>query len=186
MNSTLKYMCFFFIALALGACQESEYQRLVKAELASGVRYDSLMFGVNFGDSSKDFYAKCWELNKTGVISHGPKNMNVQYTIENPDGSDIAMLFYPAYDTNGAIKKMDVEFSYKAWSPWNVDYQADQLLPVIRDTLENWYPGNPFMELPSQSDTILVKVDGNRRISMKSDGKRNVLVKMIDMSNQDN
>lgn len=186
MNSSLKLVCFFILALALGACQESEYQRLVKAELASGVRHDSIMFGINFGDSSKEFYTKCWELNKEGMISHGPKNMNVQYTIRNPKGSDIAMMFYPAYDSNGGINKMDLEFSYIAWSPWNKQLQADQLLPVVKDTLERWYPGNRFVKMPLESDTIFVKIDGNRRISMKSDGKINVLVKMIDMTNQDN
>jgi len=186
MNNMLKGYSLIIIIISLFSCRGSEYQELVKSELASGIRYDSIMFGIYFGDTRKDFYANCWKLNKQGVISHGPKNMNVQYTMKNEGGSDIAMLFYPAFDEDDRIRKMEVEYSYVAWAPWNEQYQADALLPVVQDTLMSWYPGNEFMELSVEEETYWVKVDGNRRINMKTNGKELVLVKVVDMLNEDN
>lgn len=186
MNSLLKLAVVLSITLALGSCQGSEYEQLVKRELASGVRNDSLMFGIYFGDSLKEFYGKCWELNKEGIISHGPRNMYVQYTMRNVNGSDVAMLFYPSVDAEDKIKKMKVEFFYTAWSPWNEQYEADKLVPVAIDTLEKWYPGNPFMDVVVEQDTFWVKVDGNRRITLKTEGKQNVIVRMVDMLNKEN
>ncbi len=186
MNSILKIASIVVAMSMILGCGGSDYQQLVKSELASGVRYDSLMFGLSFGDTQKEFFSRCWELNKEGVISHGAKNMNIKYTIKNDSGSDIGMLFYPVFDADDRIRKMDVEFSYQGWAPWNEAYQADKLMPVVKDSLEAWYPGNAFMELEVQNETFWVKVDGNRRITMKSNGKEAVLVKMINMLNEEN
>lgn len=184
-----KWINYIFIISLIGvltSCQQSEYSKLVKSELAKNIHQDSIFFGIEFGETSKSFYAKCWDLNNQGIISHGPKNMNVKYIIEVEDDSDIQLLFYPVFDKDGKIKKMDAEFSYEAWSPWNTAYSADNLLPIVKDTLEAWHGGNQFLKLNIDQVEIWAKVDGNRRISMKSDGKQNVLVKYIDMLHEEN
>jgi hypothetical protein len=45
------------LLLFLGACtRESNYDRLVKTEMANGVYSDSLKFGLLLGDTKKTFY----------------------------------------------------------------------------------------------------------------------------------
>ena len=186
MNSVIKVLAITSVLTLIAACKGSEYQQLVESELATGVVHDSIMFGIHFGDTRKDFFTQSWELNKKGIIGHGPKNNFVQYIIKNEEGSNIAMLFYPEFDDNDQIRKMELEFAYSAWAPWNEQYQADSLLPVVRDTLMSWYPGNEFMQLSFEEETYWVKVDGNRRINMKSNGKEKVEVKIVDMLNKAN
>lgn len=178
----------FILSTTVSSCFQSEYEQMVKREQSKGIRQDSLFFGIHLGDTSKDFYARCWELNKEGVIQHGPKNRNVRYNMETENGDKIMMLFYPAFDKESKVRKMDVEFSYESWAPWNEQYKADKLLPVVRDTLETWFPGNPFihMEFDKGIKEVWVKVDGNRRISMSADDEQLVFVKIIDMLNKDN
>ena len=76
----------FYIGLFLlctVACETSPYKRLKEKELARGIRIDSMPFGLKLGGTKKDFYATCWELNKTGEIMAGP-GMNLHATIWNP------------------------------------------------------------------------------------------------------
>lgn len=187
MNKSRIFMAVLFgIALTLGSCKESEYQKIVKSELASGIRHDSLVIGINFGDTKKEFFARCWELNKKGLIGHGPKNMNVQYRMKMDEGSDIMLLFYPVADQNDIIKKMELEYFFEGWSPYNEQYQPDKLIPIVKDSLEAGYPGNPFLESVVDGETYYTKVDGNRRITMKSNNKNAVLVRMVDMTHPDN
>ena len=47
-----------------------------------GIRIDSMPFGLKLGDSKKDFFAKCWELNKTGEILAGPGNEYARHYME--------------------------------------------------------------------------------------------------------
>ncbi|MBT8219526.1 MAG: hypothetical protein KJP00_06870 [Bacteroidia bacterium] len=186
MKSWINSFAFLVCIMTLFSCQQTEYERLVQSELAKNIRLDTIFMGSYFGQSSDEFYKICWELNKKGLIGHGPKNMNVQYRMKVEEGSDILMLYYPVFDESKKIKKMDMEFSYEGWAPWNEQYQADQLVPVVKDSLMQWYGGNEFFEFDTNGEKIFVKIDGNRRISMKSDGKQNVLVKLIDMLHEEN
>lgn len=183
----MKWTRFFFVFavfVLVSACS-SEYERMVSKELESGVRQDSILLGINFGDTSKDFFERCWKLNKEGIISHGPKNMNVQYTIKHPDSaaSNILVLFYPDFDADLKINKMDIEFNYAGWAPWNEQYQSDKLLPVVLDTLQSWYGGNSFIqvEFDEEPKNVWVKVDGNRRVSVSATKSNMVLVKIKDL-----
>ncbi|HLZ16410.1 MAG TPA: hypothetical protein VKQ08_05195, partial [Cyclobacteriaceae bacterium] len=53
---------------------------MVKSELAKGVRHDSVLLGINFGDSLKTFRDKCAELNRKHLTMEGP-GAHVQYLI---------------------------------------------------------------------------------------------------------
>ena len=61
---------------------------------------------------------------------------------------------------------MDMKFRYVAWSLWNKSLQSDKLVPVVKDSLKTWFPGNDFIVIPAKKTKgeIHVKIDGNRRI----------------------
>jgi len=143
------------------------YKSQLERELNSNIRNDSLFFDIHFGDTKKDFFNTCWEYNKKGILFHGSKNMNVQYTIKAPNDSvsKIAMLFYPDFDYSPEIRKMDIEFSFTGWALWNDHLFADKLLPYVKNIVSNWYGGNDFLKLRSKDEQIVwAKIDGNREV----------------------
>ncbi len=157
-----------FIAIGFVGCNRSKYEMLVESEMAKPIVHDSIFFGHRFGQTRQEFFDICWELNKKGLVTQGPKNSFVQYDLPAPKESTkkIRILFYGIFDEKKIMTGMDIQFSYIAWSPWNSALQSDKLIEVVKDTLRSWYPGNDFIAIPSKKyeSDILVKVDGNRRI----------------------
>jgi len=152
------------------ACQ-SDYTKLVNKEINSGIVYDSVLFGLKFGDSRIEFFERCMELNKKKLVSQGPNNNYVQYRLpinKNADvNGNIDMMFYAKFTEHDKIKAMDLKFNYASWSPWNENQHAKKLTPVVIDTILKWYPGNKFIEVVKKDETkVLVKVDGNRQITL--------------------
>jgi ribosomal protein S19 len=174
------------VAGSLASCGQSEYTKLVKRELAKNVRYDSLFLTFKFNDTQTDFYTKGWEQNRLGLIRQGPKNQNVEYMMKSQDTtkSNIQMLFFPEFDENQLIKKMEMYLKYTAWSPVSKGYKSDVLLPVAIDTLMNWYGGNEFMEVkfPKDSVSMWVKVDGNRQISLTAINEAEIKAVISDLT----
>jgi hypothetical protein len=165
----IKYKLFFLIfAVALFySCTQTEYERLLNEQLASGVRNDSLFLGLHFDMTKKDFYSSCWEMNKQGRIIQGPGNLSVQYQLDSTELKAAAyMRFYPQFK-NDLIHVMPVEFTYVAWAPWNQQLSADSLLLDVKNMFEQWY-GGKFILLEDESKNIQlwVKIDGNRRIRL--------------------
>jgi hypothetical protein len=171
------------LALAIGvwSCSpgpKDEYSRLVKQELATKKRKDSLFLGISFGMTSKEFFGYCWELNKKGILTDGSNNTMVLYKMDSALKYPASMNFYPDFHEN-KIFHMRVTFQYNAWAPWNKAQFSDTLLPDVLRLYRQWYPGgNPFIEIKdSTKGTIYVKVDGNRRILL---GKQDDMVVRAD------
>ncbi|REE01564.1 hypothetical protein [Marinoscillum furvescens] len=176
--------------LVLASCHTSAYEQTVRAELNSGIRYDSLFLGFRFGETRKTFFDKGWKLNKQGLVMQGPENKNVQYRISAADSTQfpIRFLFYPHFDGNDKIKEMRVAFDYEGWSPWSARFGSDSLLVAVKDTLMNWYGGNPFVlvEPKNEGDKPLwAKVDGNRRVVIYKKNERVVAGKISDLLHDD-
>lgn len=165
------FICFLLIAFLITSCTDNglkHYETLMKNELASGKRSDTLFFGIYFGMTGKQFFAHCWELNRKGIFTDGVNNMYVLYKLKNNQLKHPAsMNFYPDFYQN-KIYKMRVNFQYDGWAPWNKKLYADSLLPDVLRLYKTWYnKGNPFVEInDKEKGTLYVKVDGNRRITI--------------------
>ena len=167
-------------------CCRSDYSKLVIKEINSGIKNDSIFFGIYFGNTKSEYYKKCWEMNKQKVLFHGSKNMNVKYLLKKIDENSpqIQMLFSPEYNEDDKIHKMNVEFSYTGWASWNKHLYSDRLIPIVQDSILQWYQGNEFLKIELEefpNEEIWVKVDGNRRISLKKDGSKVVLVRISNL-----
>jgi len=183
----LKYsISYLSICVTLSGCFQSEYTRLVKAELAKGVRNDSLLFGIRFGDTRNEFYGKCFDLNKQQLVTAGAGN-NVEYVFSDSlfhrSPTNISLLFYPSFDQNDKITNMKMQFSYRAWAPWNRDMQSDSLLGKTEKILMNWYGGNNFILANVGGKQMPVKLDGNRRILVYTWDMKSVSVEVQDILN---
>lgn len=158
---------------------ERKYADLVKKELAKGTRTDSIFLGIYFGMPSKKFYGHCWDLNKRGIITDGNSNTMVNFKLDTGLKYPATMNFYPIFEQD-KIYKMQVEFKYDAWAPWNRSHFSDSLLPDVVKFYSSWYPGNEFIPITdSVKGTIYVKVDGNRRITL---GKYNDMLVKADFT----
>jgi hypothetical protein len=163
----------------------NKYKRLVKKELGSNKKVDSIFFGIHFGMSRKDFFAYCWNMNKKGVFTDGNDgigNMYVLYKLNNELKYPADMNFYPDFN-DSTISKMRVNIQYKGWAPWNKQMYADSLLPDVLTMYKQWYSdGNPFIQINDKEKGIIyVKVDGNRRITIGKYDDRFVKIDYTDL-----
>ena len=180
---------FIFISLCISfySCT-SEYTKAVEAGLKSGIRYDSLFLGMKIGQTRDDFYKTCWELNKQKLISEGPGNMTAKY-IEPVDPATDSLkrkqiLFYGIFDENNVMQGMQMTYSYYAWSTWDKDMHANELIKELLAFYEKNYLKNPFMEVDLGLKDIkaYAKIDGNRQITIYQQNEKDVVVKIEDLS----
>ena len=68
----LNRLYIIFIALIISCQNVSEYERIVKDEMARGVYTDSVQFGLTIGDTKKTFFTKAWELNADCLLYTSP------------------------------------------------------------------------------------------------------------------
>lgn len=164
-----------------GSGSNSPYEKMVQDELASGIRNDSLFLGLTLGMTNKDFYTKCWELNKEGLLIQGPNNRSVQYELLNDElNAEAYMHFYPNFYED-KILEMPINFSYKGWSPWIEELKTDSLLVDVKQLMEQWY-GPGFIEVEDEEKgKAFVNVQGNRRISIYTKKENTVAVLITDL-----
>jgi hypothetical protein len=159
---------------------------MVKAEMKSGVINDSLFLGLKLGQSKAEFFSTCWKLNQQQIVTHG-EDMFVHYQLPEQDKKnrtgDMNMLFYGIFE-NQTMTGMKLRFDYDTWSLWNKATHPDKLVHAVKDTLKAWYPGNDFIkvDLDPKDKELWVKVDGNRRITIKPlDDQRTVKAQIDDL-----
>jgi hypothetical protein len=133
--------------------------------------------------TGKDFFTHCWEMNKKGLFTDGRGNTAVFCKLDkNELKFNASMSFYPVIIEN-KITEMPVVFQYEAWAPWNKHLFADSLVAEVLNLCQRWYGnGNPFIQLTGPEDRkIYVKVDGNRRITIRKKNDMEVEVKYTDL-----
>ncbi|MFN8258845.1 MAG: hypothetical protein U0W24_24365 [Bacteroidales bacterium] len=180
MRSVLILTLTIGLFLCVGCSPKSRYDRIVKRELASGVRHDSLFLGISLGMTEKEFYTHCWKLNRQGLIKQGNSNATVEFIVEKELKSRATMNFYP-YFVDTKIVLMPVQFTYTGWAPWNKELSSDKLLEDVLQWYKKVY-GDDFMKVTDKKEGIAyVKVDGNRRISVFKKDDMSVLAVFTDL-----
>jgi len=171
--SGIKGISLFFLITLSVACNQSQYDKVVKRELATGKEYNDMIFDMKIGLSKKEFYGKCWQLNKDKLVAQGPSNQYVRHVLDsvspiyNPS-SRIEMLFFGLFDEEDLMRGMRFRFSYTAWAPWNKALQPEKLQEEVKEMMKTLYPGNEFFNLETKinDQPIAVKIDGNRLITV--------------------
>jgi len=164
-----------------GCSPRAKYERMLKHELASGVRYDSLFLGLYFGMPEKDFYMHCWNLNHKGMIKQGESNTTAELELKDELIHPAVMDFYPKFN-QGKISEMPVMFKYKGWAPWNKPLSADNLQTEVQKWYEKIY-GTGFIKVKHPVHGIAyVKIDGNRRITIFKENDLHVWAVFTDLT----
>lgn len=164
------------------SCSEGAKYKMEEAkQLASGVRYDSLFLDIQFGMTTKEFYAHCWDLNKQGVISQGSNNSSVLLKLKDELKLEADMNFYPTFHED-KIYEMPTTFNYTAFAPWNQATFADSLQLDVLAYFEKNYGGGFYTIEHPKHGVAYVKVDGNRRISIFKSDDRTVKAVFTDLT----
>ena len=165
--------------LISGCSPRAKYERMLKHELATGVRYDSLFLGLYFGMPEKAFYIHCWNLNQKGMIKQGESNTTAEYQLKDELKYPAIMDFYP---NQGKISEMPVSFKYIGWAPWNKTLSSDNLQKEVQKWYEKVY-GEGFIKVKHPlHGTAYVKINGNRRITIFKQDELYVWAVFTDMS----
>jgi hypothetical protein len=173
------------MVLGVGGCGSgSDFDGLVERELARGVAVNELFLGYELGMPKEAFYDHSWDLNRQGLVMQGPRNLTVQYELEDVLPHPAKMFYYPDfYDEK--IFQMRVRFLYDGWAPWNTDLWSDSLQVHVIDLMEEWY-GDGFFEYARTQESFgenvsYVKVDGTRRIVVARESDSEVLAVFTDL-----
>jgi hypothetical protein len=173
-----------FLSILLTGCMQSDYTKLVKSELAKGIRKDSVLLGIHFKDTRNEFYGKCFDLNKQHLITEG-EGFSVQYlfvdSLSHDQPTPMRLLFVPAFDDNEMLSNMDMKFNYVNWAPWDKHHQSDSLQLKVMDILMRWYGGNKFIVVDIKGNKIPIKLDGNRRLMIYKNDAQSVVVRVQDI-----
>lgn len=168
------------ILLVNGCTPKTKYDKMLKQEMARGIRHDSLFMGLYLGMEAKEFYTHCWELNMKGLIRQGTRNMTVAYQMKDELKYPATVDFYPEF-IDGKISEMPVRYVYNGWTPWNKKLSADSLQVQVLKWCEKRY-GENFIEVKHPKRGIaFVKVNGNRRISIFKENEMSVWVVYTDL-----
>lgn len=185
MRTTSKHFIFLLLCFAMVSC-ESEYSRTVKKELQTRKVYEDLILGLKIGQTQKEFYDHCWQLNKEEVVSQGPGNRFARHyllldsTAEN--SPKVEMLFYGIFDKALIMHGMYMKMSYVQWSPWAKEYHSAILLKNLQQKYLKEYGGNPFIEITIDDKVkAYTKIDGNREILLYPTSDKDVTVKIQDL-----
>jgi hypothetical protein len=132
----------------------------------------------------KQFYETCWDLNKEGILSNGPGELSIEYTVDLPSGNPAKMRFYPRFE-NDKIYMMPMEFTYEGWAPWNEELAVEKLREDVLGLLEEWY-GPDFFEVASEDKSLIafVKIDGNRRVRIFKKHISTIRAEIVDLKIQ--
>jgi len=164
-----------------GCSPRSKYERRLNQELASGVRHDSLFFGLYFGMPEKDFYTHCWMLNREGFIKQGPNNTTVEYQMKDELKYPATMQYYPEF-VQSKIFEIPVRYIYNGWAPWNKKLSSDNLELDVLKLHEKIY-GKGFIKVKHPTRGMAyTKIDGNRRITIFKEDELHVWAVFTDMS----
>jgi hypothetical protein len=178
----MRFLTFILIvsSFTISCTPKMKYERQLKRELESGVRYDSLFMGLYLGMTQKDFYTHCWNLNRKGLVKQGPDNRTVEYQMRKELKYPAAMNFYPNFK-DGKIAEMPVKYSYTGWAPWNKKLSSDSLQLAVLKLYKQKY-GNHFIVIrhPKRGNAY-VQIKGNRRITIFKENDMTVWAILSDM-----
>ncbi len=165
------YSLFLVVIVCITCQSESDYQRLVRKELAKGIRVDEVYLDIYLGMPQQEFYDYCWEMNRENKMQQGPSNMTVQVDMSDTLRHPSKMFFYPTF-VDGKIASVPMSFSYDAWAPWNKQLATDSLLVDVVDALGRWY-GELERMGDSERGYVYVRVDGNRQVKVFKQALKN-------------
>jgi len=167
-----------FGMVTISSCSEKiKYGDLVSNELAKGIRYDSLIYGIHFGMTNEEFGDYCAEMNRKKIFMPNQNGSAVSLELQNGFNSPVYIEFFPRFENGIKITKLEAILNYRDFSYYNKNYAIENLIIETKTNFEKGYGGNKFFEMPHENNLLkyqYIKIDGNRKIvlSPNFDGQK--------------
>ena len=174
----LIYLGFFFGIIIISSCSEKvKFEELVSVELAKGIRYDSLIYGIHFGMTNEEFGNYCSDMNRKKIFMPNLNGTAVSLELKNGFNSPVYIEFFPRFENGRKITKLEAILNYRDFSYYNKNYAIENLVKETKANFEKGYGGNAFFEVPHENSLLksqYIKIDGNRKIvlSPNFDGQK--------------
>ena len=158
------------LMLLLASCGEKiSPEAMQSREMARGVRYDSLVYGIRFGMSMEDFARHCAEMNRKKLFMPNSQGNAVLLTLNEGFEDTVKFEFFPDRNEDRTLIRLMGTLRYEAFSYYDEKYDIGNLLEEARDFFEKGYGGNSFIAIPHENPLMkhqYIKVDGNRKITL--------------------
>jgi len=163
---------FFFLGILFGfsffSCSEKIiFEEIISDELAKEIRYDSLIYGIHFGMTNKEFSEYCTDMNREKIFMPNQNGSTVRLNLQDGFGAPVHFDFFPDFENGGKITKINASLQFRDFSYYNKNYAIENLLIEAKKNFERGYGGNKFLEMPHENSLLkyqYVKIDGNRKI----------------------
>lgn len=185
---SILFKSVLIVVIFFSSCvQKKNYEEVVKDELARGIRYDSIVYGVRLGMTYDEFFSYCFDKNIEGVFKPNNSGTSVKTVIEEGYNSPVVLEFYPqSNQNNGVITIYNATLKYKEFSHYNKNYSIENLLNETIRAFEKGYKGNDFFTIPHENKLLkynYIKIDGNRKITVKPTfGGDQLIIKFEDLN----
>jgi hypothetical protein len=161
-----------------------QYKKLEKAEIESGVRYDSLFKGLYFGMSHEDFRDYCYYQNtvKHDFFMGGSNTSWLESKLPDQLSYPAAINFYPVFEDQ-KITEMNASIYYKDAVFKDGIFDRDSLVLDVLQLMKKWY-GKELIKIKSPNsyqEDIYVSVHGNRRVTVYPASIDEVKVWIVDL-----
>ena len=180
----IKILIFSILLFLIYSCNKTEKKNLAeieKQEVATGIRHDSLLVGLNFGMTKEAFLDYCWGMNKKGLFREG-EGKTVEYILGKREVKyRIQMNFYPTFSDN-KITELPIRFKYMDMDIFNPLMKTDKLFKEVKKYIEDVFGGGFFMSPIPTGGKGYVKVEGNRRIMIINEKENEVMVILTDLT----
>lgn len=168
-NSITKWglLVMLLVFLLISCRQEVTLEDMQSKELARGVRYDSLIYGVHFGMSMEDFANHCAQMNRKKLFMPNTQGNAVRIRFTEGYQEPVQFEFFPDQNPTRTLVRLTGALRYESFSYYDKKYAIKNLLKEAIGFFEDGYGGNEFIALPHENVLLehkFVKIDGNRKI----------------------
>jgi len=119
------------------------------------------------------FYDTCSVRNLDQIFQNGGAHYSVWYETEDaPFRHPTLISFYPKF-SDKKIESFPIAIEYKAWAPWNEDYDISYLIKDVSLFIKQWYPDGSWDMTMEDGKEIAIYTTPSYKLTMypNVDGK---------------
>jgi len=172
------------VIMLISGCKEDitqQYKQLVDHQLSRNIRSDDLFYGLKLGMTKEGFFTHCRSMNKNGLFFNSAGNTAVICRLDTALKSPAKISFYPEFFEN-RMYKLSAAVNYEGFAPWNKSLFADSLATDLLRLFKHWYgPANVLQISDPLTGAAFIKIDGNRKLSIRKKDEQEITVEFIDL-----
>lgn len=145
-------------------------------------REDTLLGGLSFGMTQKEFFDHCLSQQKLGIMRDGLGNFVQQDMPQTYIDKFSKVEYYPSFDDELRIRSLPGRVYSVAWSPWSKHLFPDSIIQQVLVYFEDTFEGTKFEKVEKAPILTYVKTDQNRRIVVRTSFTQFVEFDITDLS----